>query len=259
MGFMDELMGKAQGKLDTMNVRPQVQNLMYQLGYLLYQQQTGRSAADATTQLQVAVARLQQLESTNPEAFVPPVSMTSGIPTGQAVGGGAMTTSAVPQPQPAGYGQPAGYAQTPTAYLQPGVGYPQAGGSMIPAAGGSMIPTGRTGVTTPPVPVTAPAIPTNRVYTPGVPAAAGLYPPGVFALDALGYPTHDEGESGWPLSAEDPHLPLGPEDLAQMGVVYPSPQDQRFWAGGMGLPPGFAEFAQQQSNLAPPAPPMAAP
>jgi hypothetical protein len=236
MGFMDELMGKAQGRLDTMNVRPQVQNLLYQLGYLLYQQQTGRSAADATTQLQVAVARLQQLESTNPEAFVPPVSMTSGIPTGQAVGGGAMTTSAVPQPQPqpqfVGYGQP---------------------------AGGSMIPTGQTGVTTPPVPAVTPAIPANRVYTPGLPAAAGLYPRGVFALDGLGFPMHDEGETGWPLSAEDPHLPLGPEELVQMGVVYPSPQDQRFWAGGMGLPPGFAEFAEQQSNLTPPAPPMGAP
>jgi len=73
----------------------------------------------------------------------------------------------------------------------------------------------------------------SRQYHPGVPAPANLYPPGVFALDDLGYP--QLSEIGTPYKT-DGRTDWSFEELEALGIKYPSPDDQRYWLMGMGPP-----------------------
>jgi len=79
-----------------------------------------------------------------------------------------------------------------------------------------------------PVPAGAP----QRQYVAGAPAPPGLYPPGVFLLDELGYPRLSD--IGTPLMADGTDASY--EQLQGMGVEYPSPEDQRYWSMGMPSP-----------------------
>jgi hypothetical protein len=73
----------------------------------------------------------------------------------------------------------------------------------------------------------------ERQYVPGAPAPAGLYPPGVFALDELGYPKLDD-IFGFPIKADG--VAAEQAELEGMGISYPSPEDPRYWTGGMDKP-----------------------
>lgn len=95
----------------------------------------------------------------------------------------------------------------------------------------AVVPTAFSGAGTVPGSVAAEAA--ARAYNPGAPAPANLYPPGLFALDELGYPRLDE-TLGVPIKSDG--TPAEQGELASMGVRYPSPEDQRYWAGGMEPP-----------------------
>jgi hypothetical protein len=74
---------------------------------------------------------------------------------------------------------------------------------------------------------------TERSYVPGAPAPAGLYPPGTFLLDDLGYPKLSD-PLGSPVLADGTDASY--DQLVAMGIEYPAPEDQRYWSGGMPSP-----------------------
>jgi hypothetical protein len=102
-------------------------------------------------------------------------------------------------------------------------------GSTVPpadtsAGAGAAVPTGAGA----PVPAGA----SERQYVPGVPAPPGLYPPGAFLLDELGYPKLSD--IGTPLLADGTDASY--DQLQDMGIKYPSPEDQRYWYLGIPSP-----------------------
>lgn len=109
---------------------------------------------------------------------------------------------------------------------------PGAGGQFSGPGGApvAVVPAAFSGAGSVPGSATATAV---RSYTPGVPAPANLYPAGLFTLDELGYPRLDQ-TLGMPVKADG--TPATREELESMGVEYPSPDDQRYWTGGIDRP-----------------------
>ncbi len=206
MGFMDKVMSKAQdvgkagqAKVDSVQAKRQMDDLYHQIGELIYSERAGR-AADSAPQVEEAITKLQQLESTHPDLFIPPVQYAGGIPVGQPVAGapgsaGDPAVSSAGAQMPAGSNifqpvSPLGVVPTaPSGSYIPGAdaGAPSLPGAppMIPTAGAPppapMIPTAGA----PPMIPTAAAAP--MIPTAGVPPAAAQPPPVPEVLPLVSY------------------------------------------------------------------------
>jgi len=172
MGFMDKVVSKARvvsdaghAKVDNVQAKRQMDDLYRQIGALAYASRAGRAGPQDEAQLEQAVAKLQELEESHPELFVPGMAATPSPASADAGHDGTFGTG-------------------------------------------------------------------GRQYMAGTVAPPGLYPPGVFLVDELGYPRLSE--LGTPLLASGADAEY--DQLKEMGIDYPSPEDQRYWVGGMPSP-----------------------
>ncbi|HTW09589.1 MAG TPA: hypothetical protein VME46_18940 [Acidimicrobiales bacterium] len=231
MGFMDKVVNKAKevgdaghAKVDSVQAKRQVDDLYRQIGMLAYAAQMGRSGPAEVEQFKEAVQKLRDLEAGHPEMFGAGVAASVGAP--------AVTPAMAGQAPMGGGFAPAGG----------GPGFAPAGGGFAPAGGG-FAPMGSPAMATPAAvagggaaaqhAAQVPHMDVGNLYQRVPPAPPDLYPPGVFMLDGYGYP----------LLSPDLQIPLlangteGDHDtLVAMGVVYPSPRDQRYTVGGIPSP-----------------------
>jgi hypothetical protein len=116
MGFMDKVMSKAaevgkagQAKVDTVQTKRQVDDLLRHLGLLTYAEKAGRAKPEDASQVDDTMAKLGEMEGTHPDLFVAsapsgtpgtPTAPVATFPIGGMVAGGAAPTSASPAPGP---------------------------------------------------------------------------------------------------------------------------------------------------------------
>src|SRR5689334_4508455 len=89
MGFMDKVkstttqfVGAGQAKLDSVQAKRQADDLFRHLGLLVYNERQGRAPADQATQVEGALAKLQELEGQHPDLFVPQMGVTDPTAVG---------------------------------------------------------------------------------------------------------------------------------------------------------------------------------